>query len=251
MMIRFAIALAVPALLHAQSPLVKRGAEIFRTTCGVAYCHGAAGTAGRAPRLAGRAFVAGDLFAVILDGRPGTGMPGFKQQLKSEDIEAVTQYILSLAGAAGGTATAPKPVARELPPSAQKGRALFFDAVRMGGCGKCHELDDRGSPVGPNLAALTLAQIPNLRAGSHTRVVTAAPVDGAPFAALVVEHTPERIQVYDLDSPLPVLRTFQAAQVRITPGSTWSHATAVQDYSETDLEAISGYLAWLRTPPGK
>ena len=98
-MIRLAMMiLAAPALLHAQSPLVKRGAEIFRTTCGVVYCHGAEGTAGRAPQLAGRAFAPGDLFDLILSGRPGTSMPGFSQQLKSEDIEAVTQYVLSLAG---------------------------------------------------------------------------------------------------------------------------------------------------------
>jgi len=41
-------------------------------------------------------------------------------------------------------------------------------------------------------------------------------------------------------------------QVRITPGSAWSHATAVETYSESDLEAISGYLQWLvQTPPAK
>jgi mono/diheme cytochrome c family protein len=251
-MIHLAVILAAPALLQAQSQLVKRGAEIFRTTCAVPYCHGAEGTAGRAPKLAGRAFIAGDLFDVILSGRPGTSMPGFSQQLKSGDIEAVTQYVLSLAGAAGVGAASPKPSGRELPPSAQKGGALFFDAVRMGGCGKCHELDDRGSPVGPDLGALTPSQFHNLRVASRTRVVTATPVDEAPFPAIVAEQTPERIRVYDLSSLLPVLRTFQPAQVRITSGSAWSHATAVQDYSETDLETIEGYLTWLvRTPPAK
>ena len=218
----------------------------------MAYCHGAEGTAGRAPQLAGRAFVPGDLFDLILSGRPGTSMPGFSQQLKSEDIEAVTQYVLSLSGPAAVEAASPKPSIRELPHSTQKGRALFFDAVRMGGCGKCHELDDRGSPVGPELSALAPSQLHNLRAASRTRVVTATPVDEAPFPAIVVEQTPERIRVYDLNSLLPVLRTFQPAKVRITPGSAWSHATAVQNYSETDLEAIFGYLTWLvRTPPAK
>lgn len=251
-MIRLAMILAVPALLHAQSPLVKRGAEIFRTTCGVAYCHGAEGTAGRAPQLAGRAFNSHELFDVIRGGRRGTGMPGFSQQLKSEDIEAVTQYVLSLSGPAGVGAASPKPSGRELPPLAEKGRALFFDAVRMGGCGTCHEVDDRGAPVGPDLGALAPVQFHNLRVASRTRVVTATPVDEAPFPAIVAEQTPERIRVCDLNSLLPVLRTFQPAQVRITPGSAWSHATAVQNYSETDLEAISGYLTWLvRTPPAK
>jgi mono/diheme cytochrome c family protein len=251
-MIRLAMILAAPTLLHAQSPLVKSGAEVFRTTCGVAYCHGAEGTAGRAPRLAGRAFSAQELFGLVLGGRPGTGMPGFSQQLKTEDIEAVTQYVLSLSGSAGVGGASPKPAGKELALEAQKGRALFFDAVRMGGCGKCHELDDRGSPVGPDLRALAPAQFGNLRTASRTRVVTASPVGEGPFPAVQAEQTPEYIRVYDLSSPLPVLRTFPPTQVRLAPGNAWSHATAVQSYSDADLEAISGYLTWLlRTPPSK
>ena len=68
----------------------------------------------------------------------------------------------------------------------------------------------------------------------------------------VAEQTPERILVYDLDAPLPVMRTFRPAQVRITPGSAWSHATAAQMYSESELEAIGSYLTWLvREKPAK
>ena len=252
-MIRLAgILAAAAALLHAQNPLVKRGSEIFSATCAGAYCHGAEGSAGRAPQLAGRAFVAGNLFGVILSGKPATGMPGFSQQLKSEDLEAVTQYVLSLSGPAGLGAGSPKPTGAEMPPAAEKGWALFFDAVRLGGCGKCHELDNRGSPVGPDLRALAPAQFRNLRTASRTRVVMASTVDQEPFPALVAEQTPERIRVYDLSSPLPVLRTFQPSQVRIMPSSAWSHATAAQTYSEIDLEAISDYLTWLvRTQPAK
>jgi len=130
-MIRLAVILAAAALLHAQSPLVKRGSEIFSATCAGAYCHGAEGSAGRAPQLAGRAFVAGNLFSVILSGRPAAGMPGFSQQLKSEDIEAVTQYVLSLSGPAGGGSASPKSTSADLPPAAARGWALFFDAGRL------------------------------------------------------------------------------------------------------------------------
>lgn len=243
-MIRVAAMLSAASLLQAQSPLVKRGSEIFSSTCAGAYCHGAEGSAGRAPQLAGRDFVAGNLFNVILSGRPANGMPGFSQQLRSEDIEAVTQYVLSLSGSTGGGAG--------LPPAAEKGWTLFFDAVRMGGCGKCHELDNRGTAVGPDLRALSPAQLRNLRAVSRARVVTASAVQEDPFPAVVAEQTPELIRVYDLSSPLPVLRTFQPSRVRIIPGSEWSHATAAQAYSEIELEAISDYLKWLaRKQPEK
>ena len=183
-------------------------------------------------------------------------MPGFSGQLKSEDIEAVTEYVLSLSRPAGAAAASTKPSGTELAPASEKGRALFFDAVRMGGCGKCHELDGRGSPVGPNLRALAPERLRNLHAlaqtQAQTRVVTAHPVDEDAFPAVVAEQTPERIRVYDLSPPLPVLRTFQPERVRITPGSAWSHAKAAQIYSEGDLEALASYLTWLvGTQPAK
>ena len=244
---------AAATALCAQDPQLKRGAEIFRTTCGVAYCHGAEGTASRAPRLAGRTFAATELISVISRGRPGTAMPGFSQQLKSGEIEAVAQYILSMsAPSSSEVAASPKPSGSEMPPAVQAGRALFFDAVRMGGCGKCHELNDRGSPVGPDLKALDPLRFRNLRAAASTHVVTASPANEDPFPALVKEQTPERVLVHDLSSPLPVLRTFKRAEVRIAPGSSWSHGSVVESYSDGDLEAISGYLAWVvRTAAGK
>ncbi len=242
-MSRFVWVLLTAAALHAENPQVKRGAEIFATTCAVAYCHGPNGTAGRAPQLAGRAFTARDVFGIALGGKPGTSMPSFAKQLKSEDIEAVAQYVASLSGPAA--VAAPKPGVRWMPDAVREGKALFFDAVRMGGCGKCHELEERGSPVGPDLSMLTAEKFQNLRATSAAHIVTAKPADEQPFPALTVEQTAEVVRVYDLSSPLPVLRTFQRAQVHITPGGVWSHAAAVQNYSDAELEAISDYLTWV------
>jgi mono/diheme cytochrome c family protein len=241
---RLAIFLAAPALLAAQSAQIKHGAEIFRTTCGVAYCHGSEGTAGRAPRLAGRAFVPRELFLVILNGKPGTNMPPFAQQLKVEEIEAVTQYVLSLGGPAGAEPVSAKSAGPEPLPSMQKGRALFLDAFRMGGCGRCHELGDRGSAVGPDLSLVAAPKFRNLRSVSANEVVTITVPGEEPFPALVTEKTTDRVRAFDLSGALPVLRTLRPADVRVEPGSTWSHATVTESYSDSDLEAISGYLTW-------
>jgi mono/diheme cytochrome c family protein len=248
---RCSLIVAVTVLAHAQSPQVKRGAEIFRTTCAVAYCHGPEGTAGRAPKLAGRAFHAEDVFNMVLGGKAGTSMPAFGQQLKSEEIEAVTQYVLSLSDPAGMGSRSARSTVEEMAPTIRMGRALFFDAVRMGGCGRCHELEDRGSPVGPNLKELDAAKVPNPRAVTAAHVVTAKPVDEDAFPAILKEQTEERIRVYDLSSPLPVLRTFRPAEVHLETGGTWSHAAAVMSYSDSDCEAISAYLTAILTPPVK
>jgi len=178
-------------------------------------------------------------------------MPAFSQQLKAEEIEAVTQYILSLPAPAGAATVTPKAAAVVLPVAVQKGRELFFDATRMSGCGKCHELEDRGTAVGPGLKSLTAAQLRDLRAGSKTRVVTVSAAGEAAFPGILVEQTAQRVRVYDISAALPVLRTFAAAKVSTTPGNAWSHAEAVRNYSDAELEAIRGYLEWMAAQAAK
>jgi mono/diheme cytochrome c family protein len=243
--------LSFAMVVQAQNTAVKNGAEIFRTTCSVAYCHGSEGSAGRAPQLAGTALSVRDLIGIISAGKQ-SGMPAFGQKLSTAEIESVAQYIRSLpaptapaaTGAASSPAAAKAPAAlQSLSPVHEKGRALFFDAVRMGGCGSCHELENRGSPVGPDLRTVPPGR--DLRAGSHGRVVTANAEGEEPFPAIPADRTPQRVRLYDLSSPLPVLRTFQADRVRLTPGSKWSHTSAVRNYSDRDLEMIASYLSAL------
>jgi mono/diheme cytochrome c family protein len=250
-MIRLMMMFAAASVLQAQSPVVTRGADIYKVTCGVAYCHGPGGSAGRAPQLAGRGFDAQHVFSTVLYGKPGTAMPAFAQQLKSEEIEAVTQYILSLPAPASAATVAPKAAAVVLPVAVQKGKELFFDAVRMGGCGRCHELQDRGTAVGPELKSLNAAKLRDLRAGSNTRVVTVSAAGEEPFPGIVVEQTAQRVRVYDVSAGLPVLRTFAAAHVSTTPGNAWSHAEALRNYSDAEMEAIRGYLEWVAAQPVK
>jgi cytochrome c553 len=249
--IRMMLTFAVASLLQAQSAVVTRGADIYKVTCGVAYCHGSGGTAGRAPQLAGRGFSAQDVFNTVLYGRPGTAMPAFAQQLNSEEIEAVTQYILSLRAPAGAATVTPKAAAVVLPPAVNKGRELFFDATRMSGCGKCHELENRGTAVGPGLKSLTAAQLSDLRGGSKKGVVTVSAVGEAPFPGVVVEQGAQNVRVYDISAALPVLRTFATAQVRISPGGVWSHAEALRNYSDAEMETIREYLEWMAAQPSK
>lgn len=240
-MTRLVLQLVAALSLQGQSVMVKHGAEIFQSTCANAYCHGAQGKAGRAPALGGRMWQHDTLFHVINDGRPDKGMPTFSRQLKPEDLEAVTRYVMSL-GPSGGHEEPDYGTGKEMPPEVSKGRAFFFDAVRMGGCGRCHELDDRGVGVGPDLHAVNTSTLENLRAVPSKHVITVKPNDEEAFPALLVEQTPERTQVYDLTAALPVLRTFRPSQVRITPGSAWSHAAAVAGYSDVELQAIGRYL---------
>jgi len=237
----FAIAAAA---CRAQDGAAERGAQLYKANCAIPYCHGPEGSAGRAPRLAGHRYNVNGMFKVITWGIPGTGMPEFTTRLKSDQIADLVAYMMTLGGPAAAPAPAPVAPPRAMTPQAKAGRALFFDAARMGACGSCHELDGWGVAVGPDLARLPAERFTGLREIAIQHVVTARPAGEAPFAAVVVERTESRMRVYDLTAAIPVLRSFAAGRVAIEPGTVWRHAQAVRSYTAGELEIIAEYLRW-------
>jgi mono/diheme cytochrome c family protein len=226
-------------LAFAQDDSIAKGAALFRTNCSVAYCHGAAGTLGRAPQLAGGSFTKERLTDVIANGIPKTAMPGFKKELNEEKIGAIAMYVLSLTGPA--VAEPVKLERRELPPALKAGRALFFDATRMGGCGACHAADGWGIAIGPGLAKNLPADAAALRAYQSAHVQLAEPLKEAPFPALPVAAGGAVVTVYDLSAPLPVLRTFAANEIRLTPSTEWNHADMLRAFNDAELNAILSF----------
>ena len=227
-------------LAFAQDDSIATGAVLFRTNCSVAYCHGAAGMLGRAPQLAGRSFTRERLTDVIANGIPKTAMPGFKKELNEEKIGAIALYVLSLAGPA--FADPVKIERRELPPALKAGRALFFDATRMGGCGACHPADGWGTAIGPGLGKNLPADAAALRAYQSEHVQRAEPQNEAPFPALPVAASGTIVTVYDLSAPLPVLRTFAASEIRLTPYAAWNHAGTFRAFNDEELNSILSFL---------
>jgi mono/diheme cytochrome c family protein len=232
---------ALPVLAAAVDDPAVRGAAVYRTSCGVAYCHGPEGKAGRAPALAGRGLSVRAIAGIATGGIPNTSMPAFGGRLKPEDIEAVAAYI---AGLGGGTASAPEPVRSAMPPEIEQGRALFFDATRTGACGSCHEVQGRGIAVSIALNDLRKARIQNPRTIEAPEAMTVQPRGETAFPALIVEKTASRLRVYDLSSRLPVLRTFTPEEAAVTTGATWRHRDAAGLYTDPELDAVVRYLRW-------
>jgi mono/diheme cytochrome c family protein len=230
----------LPALLSAADDKTARGAIVYRASCAVVYCHGPEGKPGRAPGLGGGRLDFRAIIAIATAGIPNTSMPAFGGRLKPEDIEAVAAYIVSLGGGAANSGGAPAVVPAEF----RQGRALFFDSARIGACGACHEVGGWGNPVSLALQDLRTVRLQDLHAVATPDVVTARPRAEKPFPALVVEKATDRIRVYDLSSRLPVLRTFFADEVELTPGSEWRHRDAAALYSDAELVAIVRYLRW-------
>jgi len=225
-----------PVSMLAQDPRVVQGEKVFAANCSVPYCHGPNGTAGRAPKLVGHSFTLQVLANTVSNGIANKGMPAFRAQLPPDDLDAVIGYVMALRGnspAAMSPAAPARTVAAEAP-----GKAMFFDAVRMGGCSRCHELEKRGSRVAPDIRNLPA----DLRTIDAARTVTVSAAGEPPFPGFVSEQSEKRVLVYDLSSRLPVLRTFAGGAVKVTAGSAWKHQDAIRDYSDAELRDIARYL---------
>ncbi len=247
------------ALLLAQAAagpaVIARGERIFAQSCSVGYCHGVAGTAGRGPRLRGRTFSKDYLFNVTREGIPGSAMPAWKDRLKDDDIRAVVEYVASLA-----TATEAPPPSNPMPPGVgpaslpafsgppevARGHALFSDPTRQN-CGICHALGGRGIAIGPALAAPSANSqaglLGRIQATGARHALKAKLQTGEEFSALLVSQNENVVQLYDLTSAPPVLRTFARPQVvSLAQNPAWRHEDFVKDYSPADLEDVVAYL---------
>ena len=223
-------------LLGAQEPgAAARGSAIFSEKCGIGYCHGKEGRAGRGPRLAGRKFDKDYLFRTVSEGVNNSLMPAFKGQLSTADIHAVVAYILSLSGA--GLDSRP-PTAEPPPPPSQPasgprssasdpnagdpeaGRAIFYDASSARRCAACHQFQGRGSDAGPDLTSIAgrpareiLGDIIDPDARLSAEPVTVLIKSGQRFTGLKKQESRELVRIYDMGALPPVLRTIYKDQI--------------------------------------
>ena len=231
------------AIFAAVSALFAQDGEpLYRAHCSVPYCHGAGGAAGRAPALGGRKFDRGVLRTIVAKGIPARGMPGFENKLPDKDLDAVVDYVLSLPSPAPVLGR-PKPTPGAPPPpklsrDAAAGRELFFDSERLPGCSACHAIGTMGESIGP---ALTAASFERARSAEVRGLQTAHVAGEAPFPALVVETAAGLVRLYDLGAKLPVLRSLVRSDVRLVPGSAWSHASVVEKYTDAELRSMAEY----------
>ena len=216
------------------------GADVYAKTCANQYCHGAEGKAGPAPALAGRGFDRDYVMRVTRDGIADTSMPGWGKQLPLEEIEAVVTYVFSL------QQTAAEPTGMNLAPDrpwlSHPGRALFFDAARVGACGSCHLFDGWGVAVAPPLKEPFADNVAGLRAFAASTVQTAQPSGEEAFPALPLTGKGGPAQVFDLSAKLPVLRTFPRDRVKLSTGTEWRHGDAITIYNDKELAEILTFL---------
>lgn len=242
----------------ADKAVVAHGEKIFAQSCAVGYCHGAAGEAGRGPRLRGRTFEKGYLDRITREGIPNTAMAGWKSRLQDEDIRAVVVYVESLASA---PVEAPPPEAKppakqaeglpefKGPAQAKRGYALFFSETAGTRCATCHALAGRGNAIGPDLtrlARLNPRGIVVAILASRTQYAQSVKLkSGATFPAMEVAHDDKTVQLYDLSKTPPEMRKVERSDIAsMRDNDTWKHPPESAGYTTEQLADIISYIRW-------
>lgn len=122
---------------------IAAGGILYQQAC--QSCHGGDAQGGRGPALANGNFSVGnsdgDLFRTVKGGLPGTGMPAFSA-LPDDAIWKILAYLRSLnTRLSGADETAPG--------DPGSGKAIFFGKA---GCSRCHEVNEQGGNIGPDLS---------------------------------------------------------------------------------------------------
>jgi mono/diheme cytochrome c family protein len=143
------LSLAVPCLAVAQTgrnpfgsdaQVAESGRVMFRIYCSP--CHGIRAEGGRGPDLTRGVYSAGeadaDLHGVILNGVPGTEMPGYSSSLGEENAWRLVTYLRSVSRQETAAVTGDR----------ASGEAIFWG---KGACGKCHTVGSKGGRLGPDL----------------------------------------------------------------------------------------------------
>jgi putative heme-binding domain-containing protein len=252
-------ALAALAAGHAQAAPsaaeVAQGGNLFSITCSSSFCHGEAGVGAKGPSLRNRNFPPDFVRSTVTNGRSGTPMPSFKDSISPAELEMIVAYVMSLSPnnhvEDAGPAAAPAPAASAAPlsPKAQAGQAIFFDLSRPGACAACHSYKEQGGPIGPDLTgiakrpprdiyrAMVKPAVPN----ADYTMVSVATADGQTAAGILKGKTDAAVQIYDLSSTPPVLRSFYGAKVGPAP-ATPPYTHDLGGLSKDDLAALITYL---------
>lgn len=227
-----------------------RGQQVFASNC--VGCHGLDGTGSqRAPNIVSNPQVqklsADELFRIVSEGVPGTGMPAFKR-LGRAAINSTVAYVRSLQG---------KNASARLPGDPKRGEAIFFGSAE---CGNCHMAGGRGGFIAPDLstygqthsADAIKTAITTPAAREHVqRMVTAITANGEQYEGIIRNEDNFSLQLQSSDGAFHFLskaelKSIERGQTSLMPPD---YGTKLSTGQLNDLASFLLKLAQSSTPP--
>ncbi len=266
---------AGPVRAQTLSPAVRAqvdaGQQLFATTC--ANCHGSAGKGAIGPALAKRDLSQELIRNTFLNGRVGTPMPPFKDELDPKSQAEIIAYVqwltsdgrlpdavISIQGGAGtalaGPSSEPAAVGREKGIPAH-GAALFFDPTKLYSCRTCHSYANKGGPIGPDLISVNKTTLAIYQSITRAKMKASGfpPIaielrDGTRIIGIRSDETDDVLRLFDVSSLPPVKRSVSKSDIKkvsaIEDSGIYDH-TALP-FSKQDWLDLSAYLGKLDSP---
>ncbi len=258
----------LPPAVRAQ---VDAGQQLFATTC--ANCHGSAGKGAIGPALAKRDLSQELIRNTFLNGRVGTPMPPFKDELDPKSQAEIIAYVqwltsdgrlpdavISIQGGAGtalaGPSSEPAAVGQEKGIPAH-GAALFFDPTKLYSCRTCHSYANKGGPIGPDLISVNKTTLAIYQSITRAKMKASGfpPIaielrDGTRIIGIRSDETDDVLRLFDVSSLPPVKRSVSKSDIKkvsaIEDSGIYDH-TALP-FSKQDWLDLSAYLGKLDSP---
>ena len=213
------------------------GKQTFAAAC--AGCHGLDGKGGgRAPNIVDRPNAQplpdSQIFRIIENGIPGTGMPAF-HSMRSSQITAVIAYLRTLQGT-NKTHT--------LPGDPGRGKTIF---VGKAGCSRCHMIAGEGGFAASDLSQFARShEVDQIRSAIITpapngKLVTATVRSGEKYVGRIRNEDNFSLQLQTLDGAFHFLSKFDIEGLESN-----SQALMPSDYASTlspaELNDVVSYL---------
>ena len=217
-----------------------QGKQTFTSTC--AGCHGLDGRGGeRAPNIADSPKVQklsdAQIFRIIENGVPGTGMPAFHSLARSE-VQAVVAYLRSLQGTERTLALPGDPV---------RGETVFFGKA---GCSSCHMAAGKGGFIASDLSGYARSHaVEQIRSAitsptpgndRQARMVTATTRGGEKYVGRIRNEDNFSLQLQTLDGTFFFVD--KADLVALDTSQTLMPADYGSTLSSEELNDIVSYL---------
>ena len=246
----FALAASAPGAQQAgatnpfqgNAQAIGQGLQLFRSSC--ASCHGLNAKGVRGPDLTTGQWARGgtdaQLFRTIMQGIPGTDMPGAQNADATPDqVWAVIAYLRTLNGPAS---------AEDARGNAQNGETLFFGGAA---CSRCHMVRGRGGRLGPDLSRIgatrsRTALITEIRTPSGFFAdgywpVTVVTKDGRRLRGVRKNEDPFSLQIMDTSEKILSFDQSDLREVIREPRSLMPDYSADQ-LTDTELDDVIRYL---------
>ena len=217
------------------------GTQVFASSC--AGCHGLDGRGSeRGPGIAtdpkAQRMTNAQIFQIVSEGIPGTGMPAF-HSLRESERQAVVMHLRTLQGRSKTSA---------MPGNPEEGKSIFFDKAH---CANCHMISGQGGFLGSDLSSYARGKSaqqvrdailnPGTDPDPRNKVVVVVTRDGSKLSGIIRNEDNFSLQLQTSDGAFHFFEKPELMNIERGP-QTFMPSDYREKLSGKELDNLASYL---------